>query len=1343
MSVVHKKLHRTGESPDSWYLRIASGDTYGPVTLSVLSDWAAQLRIVPGNEVSQDGETWMLAEEVPELKMVWYAELPDGRTYGPFNVLAVPNLFNDGTIPAEAKLTNSETGKSLMVHELLAKTVEIRQVEENPQDDKPAKIRPKTQDNAQKEKDKLFQEKDAKWEKLYHEEKRARMEAEAAMQEKVEQLTREIGVLEAGLKEAAGKANAANSSLDDELKRIHHETEARENGLKAALEKAVGESNLKTELLEKAKREIEEARIDGSKSAKKDSEERLELERQLKKMDVLLTERQKDLDSLSEQRDRELGELNKALAEQKKLCENLRAEGEKKEDDFEKKLAEAARTYADISFETENLRKQLATQRTLYAKIEEKSSARDIQLLKQVQAANQGREELEKRVYEEQQKAQALEKELKQKEERFEKNLIKAEEKAKDGEEQLSVEKERIDFLNNTVKALQGEMDSEINRLNGELKALKKSAETEAKQISSEAEKRVHEIRDEKDSLEATLNQRIAELEKVLNDTSKDVVETRRSSAELENKAAEQQKKYEREIESLKELASRLESDLNAAQAAAAARGESMEAIRAGFAAREAERDATIEKLKNEYEEAAARAESISGELADERNRLEESRGRSEDEKKALSVQIEEFKKNADGEADSLRARIKELNGSLEEEKARNEMLLKEELHKSDELKKRMTEMEREIQAEASLLAQANERYEQSQTLRVEMEGRLNEEDSTLRGSLLKACEENANLREHIQGLEANLGEQTKTLESRTKEFGESKAELERTIAQLESKIEESVRAEDEIRARCDEQDRELTALNARLANQRQEYDRKIFEFEESVVSEESLLSEARRQLERERRESSAVKSDYEKTIDELKAESQKTIEKERSEFEKRIQNIEHTLASESEKVGNLNARLAEEKQAHKQSVKAAREKEGILQKSLRSAQDDIKKLEQALEAVESRTAGANDAWVVKEAQWQDNINSAVDASAAAEQKLREKTAQCEFLESELKDKKNLIKDSQNKLELLEKQSDKAEKSFLKKISQLESEVSGLQKATNKDGMHLRLGAKKGTGFVLRLESAVRDMPALSMAIAGICFVILCSSVFFVIGRHGAGVADFPEETKGPFEKVQGSVPEAVPVAVAEKPATAMDGDDSGLLKEAPNVEDPNLVMMTQLAARKDPGGPDRTTAIAPETAKEPAAPVAVKWPKINVDGLVVKQEKDRCIMIFEEGIFTYMRNVSVSGMRILEEFSKQLKGSMLHFTLTVRGHTDSVPVSSQASFNSNYELGLARAKRVSDILQQNYGLPGASIMVTSAGDQDPPYANDTEENRRRNRTVVLILTPGISRFHPPASMQE
>ncbi len=114
MSKIHKELQHVAGS--RWFIRIDNGDTYGPVDLTTLQEWASQGRVEPDNEISEDQESWQQAESLPELEMDWLAELDDGTTYGPFNIDLAPELAKRGVLPADAALKHRKTGETRSVN---------------------------------------------------------------------------------------------------------------------------------------------------------------------------------------------------------------------------------------------------------------------------------------------------------------------------------------------------------------------------------------------------------------------------------------------------------------------------------------------------------------------------------------------------------------------------------------------------------------------------------------------------------------------------------------------------------------------------------------------------------------------------------------------------------------------------------------------------------------------------------------------------------------------------------------------------------------------------------------------------------------------------------------------------------------------------------------------------------------------------------------------------------------------------------------------------------------------------------------------------------------------------
>ena len=92
---------------EKWFLR-TQDDTFGPETKERLIEWARMGRIQPGQDVSDDGENWRPAVEVPFLDMRWAIDIGDGTPRGPFNKHAAEALLRSGRLPSGSKLIEVE-----------------------------------------------------------------------------------------------------------------------------------------------------------------------------------------------------------------------------------------------------------------------------------------------------------------------------------------------------------------------------------------------------------------------------------------------------------------------------------------------------------------------------------------------------------------------------------------------------------------------------------------------------------------------------------------------------------------------------------------------------------------------------------------------------------------------------------------------------------------------------------------------------------------------------------------------------------------------------------------------------------------------------------------------------------------------------------------------------------------------------------------------------------------------------------------------------------------------------------------------------------------------------------
>lgn len=93
-------------------------------------------------------------------------------------------------------------------------------------------------------------------------------------------------------------------------------------------------------------------------------------------------------------------------------------------------------------------------------------------------------------------------------------------------------------------------------------------------------------------------------------------------------------------------------------------------------------------------------------------------------------------------------------------------------------------------------------------------------------------------------------------------------------------------------------------------------------------------------------------------------------------------------------------------------------------------------------------------------------------------------------------------------------------------------------------------------------------------------------------------------------------------------------------------------------------------------------------------------------------------------------------------FRVVVEGVTDDVPPSG-GQWKENWSLGYARAYSAMSYVRQLPGSSRTKWLVTSSGQSNPPYPNDSEENRRRNRSVLLEISlepggGGTMRCMPP-----
>lgn len=104
---------------------------------------------------------------------------------------------------------------------------------------------------------------------------------------------------------------------------------------------------------------------------------------------------------------------------------------------------------------------------------------------------------------------------------------------------------------------------------------------------------------------------------------------------------------------------------------------------------------------------------------------------------------------------------------------------------------------------------------------------------------------------------------------------------------------------------------------------------------------------------------------------------------------------------------------------------------------------------------------------------------------------------------------------------------------------------------------------------------------------------------------------------------------------------------------------------------------------------------------------------------------------VDAKGVGALEQLAGVLSGNP-DININVEGHTDNVPFAKKQQYMSdNWDLSVMRATSIVKILI-NSGVDAQSIVASGKGEHAPIAANDTAENKAKNRRTEIILTPKL-----------
>lgn len=122
--------------------------------------------------------------------------------------------------------------------------------------------------------------------------------------------------------------------------------------------------------------------------------------------------------------------------------------------------------------------------------------------------------------------------------------------------------------------------------------------------------------------------------------------------------------------------------------------------------------------------------------------------------------------------------------------------------------------------------------------------------------------------------------------------------------------------------------------------------------------------------------------------------------------------------------------------------------------------------------------------------------------------------------------------------------------------------------------------------------------------------------------------------------------------------------------------------------------------------------------------------------ILFDSGE-TVIKPAGLEVLRRVGAILKRVQGRQIE----VQGHTDNVRIVGQLAkrFPTNWELSAARATNVARFLQDEAKIDPALLSAAGFSEYRPRAPNDSEEGRRRNRRIEILLGPLMVPEQPAA----
>jgi chemotaxis protein MotB len=138
--------------------------------------------------------------------------------------------------------------------------------------------------------------------------------------------------------------------------------------------------------------------------------------------------------------------------------------------------------------------------------------------------------------------------------------------------------------------------------------------------------------------------------------------------------------------------------------------------------------------------------------------------------------------------------------------------------------------------------------------------------------------------------------------------------------------------------------------------------------------------------------------------------------------------------------------------------------------------------------------------------------------------------------------------------------------------------------------------------------------------------------------------------------------------------------------------------------------------------------------PEIQKGNIRIRRRGQELVLDMADDILfdTGQAEVSEHGQSLLQQIAHSL-AELREYAIQVAGHTDGMRVvnlKTQERFATNWELSSARATNVVRYLQERGKIQGQRLVAAGFGEFRPAASNATDEGRRKNRRIEILLLP-------------